>query len=341
MNTKIIEADGFKLSNRHGIYGGMAGDKDGLLIDNDFWIAKYPKNTQNFKSDKNLDVYTTSPLSEYIGSHIFEMLGFDTHKTYLGHRNNKIVVLCKDFCTSRGQLTEIRTLKNAAHKELSEKLETELRSSATGDSVDLPELLLHLQYNPLLKDIPGIIHRFWEQAVVDIFIDNNDRNNGNWGILFHEKENMYSLAPVYDNGNSFMNKTSEERINALLNDKKELENIAIGTRTCYMHEEHILSAKKFFCIQDENLAKALIKIVPKIKNMLPEICNFIDSIPEEYAGCLVCSKLRKEVYKQCMELRLQKLLVPAYEKNLQKISQKELFQIPENNCKNNYKSPLK
>ena len=45
--------------------------------------------------------YVTSPLSEYIGSHIYEILGYDVHKTILGICNdgkrNKVVCACKDF----------------------------------------------------------------------------------------------------------------------------------------------------------------------------------------------------------------------------------------------------
>ena len=42
-------------------------------------------------------LYTTAPLSEYIGSHIYEILGYDVHCTILGYRNHKLVVGCKDF----------------------------------------------------------------------------------------------------------------------------------------------------------------------------------------------------------------------------------------------------
>ena len=34
--------------------------------------------------------YMTAPLSEYIGSHIYEILGIDVHQTILGIRNGKL-----------------------------------------------------------------------------------------------------------------------------------------------------------------------------------------------------------------------------------------------------------
>ena len=39
----------------------------------------------------------------------------------------------------------------------------------------------------------------------DIFINNNDRNNGNWGIL-RNKDGVDRLAPIFDNGGSFQTK---------------------------------------------------------------------------------------------------------------------------------------
>lgn len=76
-------------------YGGHAGSKKGVIINSEKWFLKYPKST------KNMDViglsYSTSPLSEYLGSHIYELLGIDTHETKLGYANNKIVVDVKTF----------------------------------------------------------------------------------------------------------------------------------------------------------------------------------------------------------------------------------------------------
>ena len=104
------------LSLRAGSYGGQAGLKDGILYEGENYLLKYPKST------KSMDVeglsYTTSPLSEYIGSHVYEILGYDVHKTLLGEKNGKVVVACKDFCIGPEHLLEVRTIKNQANKEL-------------------------------------------------------------------------------------------------------------------------------------------------------------------------------------------------------------------------------
>ena len=101
----LIDFSNCPYSNRHGMYGGMAGDKDGILYNNENWIIKYPKNMDTMNGvDKTQHQYTTAPLSEYIGSHIYKILGYNVHETLLGVRNNKIVVACKDFCETRGAL---------------------------------------------------------------------------------------------------------------------------------------------------------------------------------------------------------------------------------------------
>ena len=63
------------------MYGGQAGDKLGVIIDDENWFLKFPKST---KGMKRVDMsYTTSQLSEYLGSHIYQILGYDTYREAL------------------------------------------------------------------------------------------------------------------------------------------------------------------------------------------------------------------------------------------------------------------
>ena len=52
------------------------------------------------------------------------------------------------------------------------------------------------------NNISGIKDRFWDCVIIDGFINNSDRNNGNWGILRSESGDV--LSPIYDNGASFL-----------------------------------------------------------------------------------------------------------------------------------------
>ena len=92
----IRNVDECGYSFKNGSYDGAAGDKDGLIIDGANWLVKYPKNIGNLERTGGAS-YSTSPLSEYIGSHIFDILGFPVHETMLVERRLKIAVACKDF----------------------------------------------------------------------------------------------------------------------------------------------------------------------------------------------------------------------------------------------------
>lgn len=75
-------------------YGGRAGQKEGILIEGEPWIAKYPRTTRDL-AGKHLPSYTSSPVSEYLGSHIYGLLGIPVHETMLGYRAGKIVCACR------------------------------------------------------------------------------------------------------------------------------------------------------------------------------------------------------------------------------------------------------
>ena len=147
---KVLNLENAPLSDRNGSYGGAAGSKEGILIDRDYWLVKYPKSTRSMRG--TLLSYTTSALSEYIGSHIYSILGYSVHETKLGIRNGKLVVACKDFCEYPGELREIRTLKNIYNDKLESMLE---------------EILLQLEYNPILSKVLGLKDRFWDLVIID------------------------------------------------------------------------------------------------------------------------------------------------------------------------------
>ena len=56
------------------VYGGRSGQKLGIVINNENWFLKFPKSTNGFRKKVDMS-YSTSPLSEYIGSHIYSSIG--------------------------------------------------------------------------------------------------------------------------------------------------------------------------------------------------------------------------------------------------------------------------
>ena len=97
---ELIDFSNCELSSRNLQYGGRAGEKRGVLYKGEFQFLKFPKNTIGMKKVDGLS-YVTSPLSEYIGSNIYKILGYDVHETMLGvcfdGKRNKVVCACKDF----------------------------------------------------------------------------------------------------------------------------------------------------------------------------------------------------------------------------------------------------
>lgn len=308
----ILNLEKAPLSDRNGTYGGAAGSKEGILIDGQYWLVKYPQNTRSMRGD--LDSYTTSPLSEYIGSHIYAILGYPVHETALGIRNGKLVVACKDFCYYPGELREMRTLKNIYNKHLETLLETEIASTGSDHCIELREILLHLDYNPVLASIQGLKDRFWDCILIDGLINNNDRNNGNWGLLY--RDDAYQIAPIFDNGSAFSNKATDKVLSMRLDDPKRMVASALNTVSVYGKEGKNYTFRNLLneCAQYPDFRAALLRNVPLIRVQMPEIQKFMSKLPESYQGISVCSAVRNAVYMQEMQLRFECLLVPVFDK---------------------------
>ena len=309
---RIFDFSSCQFSDRNGTYGGNSGDKEGVLIEGEPWIIKYPKKGSRLTNVSDLH-YSTTPESEYIGSHIYEILGYPVHKTPLGIKNDHVVVACKDLCAEDTRLIEFRQLKNTYNKTLNEKLDLSMSPTGSEHFVLLNEILIHLEYNPSINNIPGIKERFWDCVVIDGFINNNDRNNGNWGLLRNKSGDV--LSPIYDNGASFSPDVPEKRIISKLNNLEALEKGIYDSVTAYSLDGE--SNAKFVDIlklESDDLRKAVKRVVPLIKNKMADINNMINSIPDTAGDFSIISKERKQLYQKEMEFRLEKLLLPEYRK---------------------------
>lgn len=305
---KIINFNDCVVNERNGTYGGMAGSKEGIMYQDDYWIVKYPKSTKGMRTQ---DIsYTTAPLSEYIGSHVYQKLGYDVHETLLGIRNGKLVVACKDFCKNEGSLREIRTLKNTFNEELENRLQIELTSTGSQHMVELGEVLIHLENNPILSKVEGLEERFWDCAVVDGFINNNDRNNGNWGLLYENGE--YKISPIFDNGASFSNKLSDKQICKRLNNIENLKIGSISIDTTYGIDGKRLKYSELLRYENNNLKKSILKNTELFAKNFDKIVTMISSIPTDYKNIFIISDERKEFYLKSMGIRFNELILPRY-----------------------------
>ena len=287
-------------------YGGRAGQKVGILVDGEPWIAKYPRSTRDL-AGRHLPAYTSSPLSEYIGSHVFALLGIDAHETRLGYRRGKIVCACRDFTHPDKRLVEFKDIKNS----LSDDEPGDFASvPSDGESVFLSDVLATLSLSEVLRTTPGVRERFWDMFVVDAFLKNPDRNNGNWGLL-RAADGTWSLAPVYDLGSSLFSKRSDSLAAARADDAASLEEDAFGTNvSCYrvvgengkpraIHPFEYLARTS-----DPEVVAARDRFLDAVD--MDAIDALIDDIPEEAFGCTVLSEERRSAHKKLLRYRLER-----------------------------------
>lgn len=302
---KLYDFSNYKLSSRNLQYAGRAGEKRGILIDDEFWFIKFPKNTIGMSNIKEMS-YVTSPLSEFIGSHIFEILGYDVHKTRLGicfdGKRYKVVCACKDFIIDDKNelLIPYTALRNDSNPDVMTESDASFKSAS-----NIYEIIFQLNHNTVLKNIPNAVERFWETAIIDILINNNDRNEDNWGVIKNKKDNKYKLAPIYDCGNSFYSKASETKIIELLNDERKLNSSSINGITAYEdNEANRLTAIQFLKLANEDLERSKIKIKTQIEDHLKDIENFINDIPNSFNGVEIVSSDRKRYYIETIKKRI-------------------------------------
>ena len=47
---------------------------------------------------------------------------------------------------------------------------------------NINEIILQLEQNTVLKNIKNAKERFWDVVIIDMLINNNDRNEDNWAL---------------------------------------------------------------------------------------------------------------------------------------------------------------
>ena len=300
---ELVNFDNAQIAN--GIfYGGDAGAKYAIIYNYEVWMIKYPKTTRNMLNPQIS--YTTSPLSEYIGSKIYESLGIPAHETLLGTRKGKIVVACKDFIAgfSLARLIPFHDLKNSFMASDFDAY------SGTGSGTLLNEVLDTLYGQDDLKHIPKATERFWDMFVVDAFIGNNDRHNNNWGLLVNAE--LMRLAPVYDNGNAFYNKRSILQMQKRINDPVAMSEDAIaGVRSAYKYAGLDNEGQKinpFIFMKDGgngDCKAAILRFIDRAD--ISKITNLISAIPEAFGALSVMPQLQKDFYIKLLQIRLEHL----------------------------------
>lgn len=308
---EMIDFTNLALSSRDMSYGGRAGAKRGVLLNGEFWMLKFPKDTKGLRDAIGIS-YSSATLSEYVGSKIYEIMGFDVQEVKLGiffdGRRNKLVCGCKDFLQDESlRLDSYTDLRNDTKQEIKE-IEEEIPYG----EYTLDAITHQLEENTALNKIPGIKERFWRVVVMDLLINNNDRNDDNWGLIYSEKDGTHRLAPVYDNGASFHSKVSENKISELLANPAKMMSSVLNGVTGY-HDKNGNNVRNDAVLNFDNkdLDEAILYVGERFKEKVGEIKKFFAEIPEYYKGVEVFTKQRKLYYMSSMLSRYQHIIEPA------------------------------
>lgn len=302
---KIFDFDRYPQNDK--VYAGMSGRKVGITINGVDYLVKYPGNLKN-KNMKNINLsYSNSPVSEYFGSHVYNILGIPVHETLLGTRNGKLVVACQDFLEKGEQLMEFGSLKITMEPAIYDSMGNE----TDGLGTDLEETLQTIRLHPILSSLSDELeNRFWDMFIVDALIGNPDRNNGNWGIIKDMNGNKY-LAPVYDNGNSLNCKWDDQKMIDVQSNSKIFIGECYNARRC-IFENRKKRINPYHFLQKTSEPKcinAIERMVPVIAQKVNEINQLFKDAPDE-----VLPKDRKRFLIDVINIRINDILVPVYNK---------------------------
>lgn len=267
-------------------YSG-AERKKSIIINGNAYLVKFQKNSR--------EGLRFNHISEFLGSHIFSFLGLEAQETQLGLYNEENVVVIKDFLGEDEVFVPFNGVGDSSLEQNKEKYQ-----------YSYEDIIKMLKENVKLTDVEQTMEQFWDMFVVDALIANFDRHGSNWGFI--KKNNQYRLSPVFDNGSGlFPQLNTDEKIAAVLNDQKEIEQRIYKFPTSQIKYQgkkssyyEIISSLAF-----EECNKALVRITEKVD--LKKMNKLIDTVEG-------ISDIRKEFYKTILEQRFEKILLESYNK---------------------------
>ena len=270
-------------------YAGANGGKIAIIYHGAQYMLKFPPHPRRAQKIS----YTNGCISEYLGSHIFDIIGIPVQETILGtykvNNKEKIVVACKDFTTSDTVLQDFASLKN-----------TLIDSGHSGYGTELTEILEAIEDQTSVNP-SELKRRFWDMFIVDAFIGNWDRHNGNWGFLYNNKTDEVSVAPVFDCGSCLYPQADENVMRMTLDNPSEMDFriFEIPLSTIKQNGEKIRYFDFISSLQNIECNAALKRITPRID--MHRIDTLIDETP-------AINDLHKTFYKTILAERKEKIL---------------------------------
>lgn len=291
------------LPRRKKTYTGANGSKIAVMYNGELYMLKFPVPPTRNKEMS----YTNGCVSEYLGSHIFEIIGIKAQETLLGtfwkNGKEKVVVACKDFTTDDTVLQDFASLKN-----------TIIDSEHNGYGTELSDILTAIEEQQIIDPVELKKH-FWDMFIVDALIGNWDRHNGNWGFLYNRRTDEITLAPIFDCGSCLFPQADERIMEATLNDpaERDLRVFQIPLSGIKIEGRRINYFSFISSLENPDCNVALKRIVPRID--MRKINALIDETP-------FISDLQKDFYKTMLAERKEKIL----DKSLQLLRRRERSQ---------------
>ncbi len=279
-----MDFSNYEISNT---YFGGSEKKIGLIISGNEYMIKFQKRTEFGKRNNHI--------SEYIGSHIFDILGFSVQETYLGTYKGEQVVACKNFVENGYQFVPFNDVGESTLDQDKEKYQ-----------YSYSDIMNMLRDNSKLTDVRETIDAFWQLYIVDALLGNFDRHGSNWGFL--KKDNKYTLAPVFDNGSSlFPNMTDEDEMKTVINSKEETNKriFTFPTSQIKLNNKKSSYYDVIHSLKYRECNVALINIYNRTD--LEKINSFIDN------DVIFITELQKEFYKHMLKNRFEKIIKSSYE----------------------------
>ena len=254
--------------------------KKTLIFEDKRYLVKFPDPVR--EKNKNIS-YINNSLSEYVGSNIFRLVGFETQETLLGKYKfngvEKTVCACLDFTDDENELYEFESIALSANPD--KKNGTEL------------EDILEILRNSKLFDYNSIQEKFWDMFIIDSIIGNTDRHNGNWGFLVNKKTKKIEFSPIYDCGsclNPMLEDSDIEKMRV-----EDFKNIVLNCYSCLKDNNKKINYMTFIKSRKNNECnEALKRMFNKID--IEKIDGFINNI-----SCI--SDVRKDFYKKIISMR--------------------------------------
>lgn len=289
-------------------YNGANGKKIAIEYQGERYMLKFPPSGQGKRTELS---YTNSCISEHIASTIFNLAGIPAQKTILGTFDvggkTKIVCACKDFTADGSKLFDFCSIKN-----------TVIDSEHGGTGTELEDILDTIEKQQYINPAELLEH-FWNVFVVDAFLGNFDRHNGNWGFLYHDNTQTATLAPIYDCGSCLLPQADGQVMKAVLSSEDELNAriYRFPTSAIKQNDRKINYYDFLMAAENEDCNAAVIRMTPRFD--MAAIDQFVDKVP-------FLDDMQKDFYQSYLTARYEQIIMPAYEQIMeQKQDQSPVF----------------